>query len=81
MPGTTLDFDETLARGWTPPLDLPEAACSLIEAPTALTRITGGWAEWLLELRVLARDGRRSSASPVQSRGAGGRALTNRGLG
>jgi hypothetical protein len=59
MRGLTLDLDEALGRGVNPPLKLSDAACELIEAPTAFTRITHGWAEWLVELhRVLADDGR-----------------------
>ena len=59
MPTGTLDFEDALERGTTPPLDLGNSSCSLIEAPTAFTRLTEGWAEWLIELhRLLADDGR-----------------------
>jgi hypothetical protein len=59
MSEATLDFDETLQHGRRPPLELGEASCSLIEAPAAFTRMTDGWAEWLIELRrLLASDGR-----------------------
>jgi hypothetical protein len=59
MHGLTLDLDDALERGASPPLELSDAACELIEAPTAFTRIAEGWAEWLIELhRMLADEGR-----------------------
>jgi hypothetical protein len=58
MPPTTLDFDSALESAGSPPLALPDASCELIRALEAFTRISEGWADWLLELRrLLADDG------------------------
>jgi SAM-dependent methyltransferase len=53
-----LDFDATLVETKSPPLPFPDGSFQRIRADSAFTRLTEGWAEWLLELRrVLAEDG------------------------
>jgi hypothetical protein len=55
----TLDADAAIAGAKTPALPHPDGSFGEIEAPSAFTHLTAGWAEWLLELRrVLAEDGR-----------------------
>jgi len=59
MRGLTFDLDSAVERGASPPLELADGECELIEAPASFTRIAEGWAEWLVELRrLLATDGR-----------------------
>jgi hypothetical protein len=53
-----LDFDAALAEATTPPLPHADSSFERIRADSAFTRLTGGWAEWLLELRrLLTEDG------------------------
>ena len=54
--GPELDFDAALAEA--PPLPFAPGSFERIEADSAFTGLTDGWAEWLLELhRLLAEDG------------------------
>ena len=54
-----LDFDAALEDAAAPPLPFTDRSLELIWALSAFTRVTEGWAEWLLELRrLLADDGR-----------------------
>ena len=54
-----LDFDAAFAQAEIPPLPYEDGSFGEIEACSAFTRLTGNWAEWLLELRrLLADDGR-----------------------
>jgi hypothetical protein len=56
--GAELDFDAALADAKASPLPFATASFERIEARSAFTRLTDGWAEWLLELRrLLAEDG------------------------
>jgi hypothetical protein len=53
-----LDFDAALADVMGPPLPYDDGSVDEIQALEAFTRLTDGWAEWLLDLRrVLADDG------------------------
>ena len=54
-----LNFDAALLQAEAPPLPHKDGAFGEIEAPSAFTRLTGNWAEWLLELRRLLADGGR----------------------
>jgi SAM-dependent methyltransferase len=56
--GPELDFDAALAESTDPPLPFADASFELIRADASFTRLTEGWAEWLLELRrLLTGDG------------------------
>ena len=48
-----LDFDAALAEATDPPLPQADGSFERIRADRAFTRLTDGWAEWLLELRRL----------------------------
>jgi hypothetical protein len=53
-----LDFDAALAEVTQPPLPYADGSFDEIRALEAFTRLTGDWADWLLELRrLLADDG------------------------
>jgi hypothetical protein len=54
-----LNFDAALLQAEAPPLPHEDGAFGEIEARSAFTRLTGNWAEWLLELRRLLADGGR----------------------
>jgi hypothetical protein len=54
-----LNFDAALVQAETPPLPHEDGSFDEIEARSAFTRLTGNWAEWLLELRRLLGDGGR----------------------
>jgi hypothetical protein len=51
--GSELDFDAALAEATAPTLPFADASFERIEADSAFTRLTDGWAEWLVELRRL----------------------------
>jgi hypothetical protein len=54
-----LDLDRALKNEARTPLDFADASFEEIRAATAFTRITDGWAEWLIDLRrLLTDDGR-----------------------
>jgi hypothetical protein len=56
--GPALDLDEALEKGERPRLALPDGSFRLIWSPSGFTRLTGGWAECLLEAaRLLSDDG------------------------
>lgn len=56
--GSQLDFDAALAEATAPTLPFADASFERIEADSAFTHLTDGWAEWLVELhRLLTEDG------------------------
>jgi hypothetical protein len=54
-----LNFDAALVQAEAPPLPYEDGSFGEIEARSAFTRLTGDWAEWLLELRRLLAEGGR----------------------
>ncbi len=64
----------------SPPLDLPDGGFDLIFSLSALSRISGGWGEWLPEIhRLLADDGLLIAALPVAPERGGGLGESSRG--
>jgi hypothetical protein len=55
-PPHALDFDAALGSASHPPLELPDSSVELAWSLEAFTRISDGWADWLLDLRRLLAD-------------------------